>query len=102
MKLKLALALISSFIIFETQAQRDKPDIEKVKKGDLTIQPVNQIQLAFVMPVSRYIQVITPINGISENFFINANIESNTAQNQNMISETFGVARSIKVFLPEI
>ena len=45
MKLKLALALISSFIIFETQAQRDKPDVEKAKKGDLTIQPVNHATL---------------------------------------------------------
>ncbi len=32
-------------------------------------QPRNHAQLLFVMPVSKYIQVISPINGIREYFF---------------------------------
>ena len=45
MKLKLALVLFSAFLMFETQAQRDQPDVEKTKKGDLTIQPISHATL---------------------------------------------------------
>ncbi len=63
-------------------------------------QPINHTQLLLDMPVSRYIQVITPMRGIREYFFMKANTANSTALNQNMINEILGIARSIKLFLP--
>src|ERR1044071_3960362 len=45
MKLKLALALLFSLAIVFTKAQRPQPDIEKVRGGELIIQPVMHASL---------------------------------------------------------
>ena len=65
-------------------------------------QLINQTQLLFDIPVSRYIQVITPINGIREYFLMNAKIARSTALSQNMIKEILGVAASIKLIFPAV
>jgi hypothetical protein len=62
-------------------------------------QPRNQAQLLFVIPVNRYKQVVTPINGIREYFLTKARIARMIADNQKTISDIFGVARSIYVTL---
>ena len=53
------------------------------------------------MPVSKYMQVIKPINGINEYFFIKEKIARAIALNQKIINDKLGVATSIKLFLPE-
>ena len=63
-------------------------------------QPRNHAQLLFVIPVSRYLQVINPISGISEYFFIKDKRERNSALPQKMINEILGVAASIKLIFP--
>ena len=65
-------------------------------------QPRNQAQLLFVIPVNRYRQVVTPINGISEYFFITVAIARMKQMIQKIIMEIFGVARSIKLALPAL
>ena len=65
-------------------------------------QPRNQAQLLFVIPVSRYRHVVTPIKGISEYFLGIVNALSRMQIVQNMIIEIFGVARSINVNLPAL
>ena len=65
-------------------------------------QPRNQAQLLFVIPVSRYRHVVTPINGISEYFLRILNAPRRMQIVQNMIIEIFGVARSINVDLPAL
>ena len=60
----------------------------------------NHAQLLFVIPVSKYIQVINPISGIKEYFLINVITLSAMALSQNIINEILGVARSIKLIFP--
>ena len=45
MKTKIALAFLASFIILTATAQRANPDVEKVRGGDLTIQPIMHASL---------------------------------------------------------
>lgn len=45
MKLKFPLAILFTFAMVSSQAQLPTPDVEKVKGGDLTIQPVNHATL---------------------------------------------------------
>ena len=62
-------------------------------------QPKNQAQLLFVIPVSRYKQVVTPMRGIKEYFLTSVTIPNTIADNQKMIREILGTARSIKLTL---
>ena len=62
----------------------------------------NHAQLLFVMPVNKYIQVIRPINGISEYFFIKVITLRKIALSQKKIREILGVAASIKLIFPFI
>lgn len=52
----------------------------------------NQIQLFFVIPVSKYKQVINPIKGIREYFFIKLTTLSNTQLNQKIIVENLDIS----------
>ena len=61
---------------------------------------MNHTQLLLLIPVSRYIQVITPIKGIREYFFIKAIRAKTKALIQNMINEIFGMAISINDLSP--
>jgi L-ascorbate metabolism protein UlaG (beta-lactamase superfamily) len=45
MKLKSVLAILFTLVIVTSQAQLPTPDVEKVKGGDLTIQPINHATL---------------------------------------------------------
>lgn len=63
-------------------------------------QPINQAQLFFVMPVSRYMQVMRPIIGISEYFLNRVTTDNTRALNQNMMSVILGVAKSMKLSFP--
>ena len=68
----------------------------------ISSQAKNHAQLLLVIPVSKYKQVINPINGIKEYFFTNDNIDSATAVNQKIMRDILGVARSIKLLFPLI
>ena len=61
---------------------------------------MNQAQLLLVIPVRRYIQVISPIKGIREYFLMNVTILNIIADNQKMMSDILGVAASIKLIFP--
>ena len=63
---------------------------------------MNQTQLLLVIPVSKYKQVTTPINGISEYFLITVRIERRIQIIQKIIKDILGVARSIKLDFPLI
>ena len=63
--------------------------------------PRNHAQLLFVIPVSKYRHVVTPINGINEYRFINVSTLNRIQILQNMTMEIFGVARSMKEISPE-
>src|SRR5574343_43330 len=60
-------------------------------------QPKNHAQLFFVIPVSKYIQVVRPSKGISEKRRKKVNTAMIKQNIQKRIREIWGVAASIKL-----
>ncbi|MDB5193730.1 MAG: fold metallo-hydrolase [Segetibacter sp.] len=61
MKFKLALAFLSCIIIMSAKAQRIDPDVEKVKGGVLTIQPI--MHASFVLSYKDRMIYVDPTGG---------------------------------------